>query len=361
MDAVGNPSSVHAQGRVLREAIDAARDSVAGLLSVKPRTVFFMSGATEANNLALGGYFRRLRETLPPERPLKLLISSVEHSSVNEAAKRVGADFGVTVGRLPVDQDGVVVTERLKEMLDDDVAMVCVMWVNNVIGSLQPIGEIGDIVREERERRGSGGLPLVLMSDAVQAMRTEQVSPADVGVDILSISGHKIYGPKGAGALYVREGVELTPLVAGGGHESGLRGGTENVPGIVGLGRAADILTKERADDRARVSRLHSRLVAGLRESGKVTVFGDPGRSVPGICYFAVAGESGEVLILKLDSSGLAVSSGSACDSGTRKTATILREICSGPAARQGGVRVSFGRFSTERDIDELLAVLGAV
>ncbi|MEA3249220.1 MAG: cysteine desulfurase family protein [Patescibacteria group bacterium] len=361
MDSLGNPSSVHAQGRAMREAVDTARESVANLLAVEPRRVFFTSGATEANNLALIGYFKRLRETVSAEKPLKLLVSVIEHSSIREVTKRLQADLGVTVEKIPVDADGVVRTDRLREMLSDDVAMVCVMWANNIIGSLQPMEESATIIREEREKRGVNGLSLVLMSDAVQALRTEQVRPSDTGVDLLSLSGHKMYGPKGVGALYVREGVELAPLLMGGGQEAGLRGGTENVPGIVALGRAADILRKEREKDRAHVGKLHARLVAGLRESDGVTVFGDSARSVPGIIYFMSSEETGDVLTLKLDSAGIAVSSGSACDSGTSKTSFVLQEIYSGPAAKQGGVRVSFGRFSTDEDIRCLIEALIAI
>jgi len=358
LDASGNPSSVHAQGRVVREAVDAARESVADLLGVGPGSIVFTSGATEANNLALMGFFRRLKETLPPKKGMRLLVSAIEHPSVKEAVKRVQVEYGVAVATVPVDQDGVVHVDRLREMMSDDVVMVCVMWANNIIGSLQPIDDIAAIVRDERARRGAGGLPLVLMSDAVQALRTEDVRPAEAGVDLLSLSGHKIYGPKGIGALYVREGVELAPLIVGGGQESGWRGGTENVPGIIGLGRAAAILAADRDKDRGHAARLQTELVAGLRPLRQITIFGEPSRSVPGILYFAAAGESGDILALKLDAAGVSVSSGSACEAGTRRTASILQEICPGPAARQGGVRVSVGRFTMESDIECFLEIL---
>jgi len=358
LDAFGNPSSVHAQGRAVREAIDAARESVAGLLGVGPGSIVFTSGATEANNLAIAGFFRRLKETLPAEKGMRLLVSAIEHPSVREAVKRVQVECGIAVGIVPVDQDGVVRVDRLREMMSDDVVMVCVMWANNIIGSLQPIGDIAAVVRDERARRGAGGLPIVLMSDAVQALRTEDVRPAEAGVDLLSLSGHKIYGPKGVGALYVREGMELAPLVVGGGQESGLRGGTENVPGIIGLGRAAAILSVDRGKDRGHAARLQAALIAGLRTLGRITIFGDPSRSVPGILYFAAAGEQGDVLALKLDAAGVAVSSGSACEAGTRKAASVLQEICSGPSAKNGGVRVSMGRSSSDEDIARLLEVL---
>ncbi len=358
LDAVGNPSSVHARGRILREAVDAARDSVARLLDVKPSSLVFTSGATEANNLALKGYFARLRETVPADRRLGLVISSIEHPSVVEAAKRAAVDYGLDLRRLPVDGNGVVRPDDLRDAIDDDTAMVSVMWANNVIGSLQPLREIAAVLAQVRAGRGGRGLPLVLMSDAVQALRTEDVRPADVGVDLMSLSGHKAYGPKGIGALYIGPGVGLSPVVSGGGQESGLRGGTENVPGIIGLGRAADILLKERSRDREHVAGLHARLLAGLRQNSRVTVHGDPATSIPGICFLSHAAESGDVLTLKLDASGLAVSSGSACEAGARKSSAALERILPGAAAKRGGLRVSFGRFSMDKEIDRFLAAL---
>jgi cysteine desulfurase len=193
------------------------------------------------------------------------------------------------------------------------------------------------------------------MSDAVQALRTEEVRPSDVGVDMLTLSGHKIYGPKGIGAIFIDKSVEIVPLVFGGGQESGMRGGTENVPGIIGLGRAADILRAEQEKDREKVSRLQARFFEGI--SG-VDVFGNIGKLMPGICYVSVFGEKGDITALKMDSAGIAVSSGSACDAGTRKSSSVLREAGVGNAFRDGGIRVSFGRFSEERDIDAVVAEL---
>ncbi|MFH2063055.1 MAG: cysteine desulfurase family protein [bacterium] len=356
---VGNPSSVHSFGRAAVESLDRARSSVAGLLSVDPGEVFFTSGATEANALALRGFFGHLRTVYGPETELRLAVSSLEHASVRSVVSELETEYGVLVDRLPVDADGVVEFGRVGDALRPSTVMVCVMWANNVIGSLQPVREIGKAVADERLRRGASGLPIAFMSDAVQAMRTEDVRPKEVGIDLLTLSGHKIYAPKGTGAIYVRRGIELRPLVSGGGQEGGLRGGTENLPGIVGLGQAAELLADRRAVDRALVVGLTSRLRSALREVPGLTVYGDREKSVPGILFFSTESLSGDELALRLDLEGLAVSTGSACEAGHRRTSPVIESICSGRAMRHGGVRVSVGRFSVEDDIDRLADAVG--
>ncbi|MFH1046989.1 MAG: cysteine desulfurase family protein [Patescibacteria group bacterium] len=358
LNLVGNPSAVHAFGRLAREKIDEARAKVAALLHVALRDVTFTSGATEANNLALLGYFRRLRELYGPERELRLLVSTIEHSSIRGTLGRLAVESNVTVDRLPVGADGVVQTDSLPTLITETTVMVCVMWVNNVIGSVQPIDELARAVEAERQKRGLNGLPLVLMSDAVQALRTEDVQPNESGVDILTMSSHKIYGPKGCGALYVRTGVELAPLLTGGEQEDGLRAGTENLLGIIGLGRAAELLAVERTVDRTMILELSRQLRDGLRSISNLDVMGDETQTTPGILYVTSRRDSGDVLTVKLDVAGVAVSSGAACDAGTRKTDAVLREIGSGQAAKRGGIRISLGRFTTVEDIATVIRVL---
>ncbi|MBU1028691.1 cysteine desulfurase [Patescibacteria group bacterium] len=357
----GNPSSVHAFGRKLRIALDDARSAVAKLIDVPANDVFFTSGATEGNNTVLLGYFRRLRELYGSDRELRLLVSAIEHSSVRVNLGRLEAELGVIIDKLPVDGDGVVDIKRVGNLLRDSTAMVCVMWANNIIGSLQPIAEIGRLISAIRQERGSNGLPLVFMSDAVQALRTESVKPREFGVDILTLSGHKIYGPRGVGAVYIRSDLELAPLIIGGEQEAGWRAGTENVAGIVGLGQAATNLLAERSVDRAKVVDLTQRLRTGLREQSELVVIGDTARSVPGILYVASTKLSGEILTLKLDAAGIAVSSGSACDAGTRKSASVLQEICSSQIARHGGLRLSLGRFNTQKEVQSVLQILSTL
>ncbi|OGM00795.1 hypothetical protein A2480_01165 [Candidatus Uhrbacteria bacterium RIFOXYC2_FULL_47_19] len=352
---VGNPSSIHLFGRQCLAAIDHARRSVAESLGVDASEIVFTSGATEANSMALWGYFRRLRELYGSSTELRLAISPLEHASVRTAVTRLESELGVIVDQIPVDADGVIDVTKISTMLTPATVMVCVMWANNIIGSLQPIASIGDIVVSERKRRDPSGLPILLMTDAVQALRTEDVQPRDASVDLMTLSGHKIYATKGVGALYVRRGVDLSSVVAGGGQESGRRGGTENLPGIIGLGVAAELLRAERQIDRKLIESLTTKLRSSLREIRGLTVYGDPSKTVPGIIFFVVNGVDGGTIALKLDSSGFAVSTGSACDAGQHKISPTLESICSGQALRYGGVRVSIGRFTTEAEVMDLI------
>ncbi len=358
LNMTGNPSSIHMAGRMVRKAIDEARTNVANLLDAEPHCVVFTSGATEANNTALFGYFKRLRELFGAERELHLLVSAVEHPSVRAALGRLESEFNIEIDRLSVDADGVVRTEFLPEIVKESTVMVCVMWANNVMGAIQPVEDIAKFIKEQRKNRGEDSLPFVLMSDAVQALRTEEIHPMEAGIDILTLSGHKLYGPKGVGALYVRQGIEIAPLIMGGEHESGLRAGTENVQGIIGLGKAAEILQQERLADREKLVRLSRRLREGIRATKNLTPVGDANKTLPGILYASSAKEEGDILTIKLDAAGIAASSGSACDAGTRKTASILQEIRTGQSARRGGIRLSFGRFTAEADIEQVLSVL---
>ncbi|OIO51326.1 cysteine desulfurase NifS [Candidatus Uhrbacteria bacterium CG_4_10_14_0_8_um_filter_58_22] len=358
---VGNPSSAHSFGRQCLTVMDRARGSVAGLLGAELGEIVFTSGATEANSMALWGHFRRLRELYGPSVELRLAVSPLEHASVRTTVARLESELGVTVDRIPVDADGVTDMAGLSATITPATAMVCVMWANNVIGSLQPMSSVGEAVVSERRRRGPSGLPILLMTDAVQAMRTEEVRPCDAFVDLMAVSGHKFYAPKGIGVLYVRRGVDLSSPVAGGGQESGRRGGTENLSGIVGLGTAAELLVAERQADRELIKGLTSRLRSSLRGIGGLTVYGDPNQTVPGIVFFVVNGVDGGTLALKLDSVGFAVSTGSACDAGRRKVSPTLESICSGQALRHGGIRVSIGRFTTESEVEGLVSAIRTI
>jgi cysteine desulfurase len=358
LNLVGNPSSIHEPGRRLRAALDAARLSVAKLLDVSNTDIFFTSGATEANNLALYGYFKRLREIYGVEQELRLLVSVIEHSSIKENFGRLETELGVIVDRLSVNVDGSIDLQQAKRLLCETTVLVSVMWVNNIIGSRQPMVELGQLIATAREERRTNDLPLIFMSDAVQAMRTEDVQPRKVGVDILTLSGHKMYGPRGIGAIYVRRGVQLAPILTGGRQESGLRAGTENAAGIIGLGRAAELLMTERPADRKKVINLTQELRVGLNQLSSLSIISPVVESTPGIIYVVSDREEGDVFALKLDAAGIAASSGSACDIGTRKTASILQEICSPRIAKRGGVRLSLGKFSTSADVQTTVKVV---
>ncbi|KPJ84870.1 hypothetical protein AMJ57_05155, partial [Parcubacteria bacterium SG8_24] len=248
--------------------------------------------------------------------------------------------------------------EAVTEMVTRRTFLVSVMWVNNVLGTVQPVREIADRLAGLKASRGRQGLPLLFHCDAVQALRTEEVHPAESGVDLLSLSAHKIYGPRGVGALYVRREAPLHPLFSGGTQESSLRAGTENVAGIVGLGSAARLMIEERDRDRRHVRELEGILSAGLRERDLGYRLACPeSPRVPGIAYLAGA-EEGDVTALKLDMRGIAVSSGAACEAGTRKGSGALKTLDDRDLARRGGIRVSFGRFTDRQELERLLEAL---
>lgn len=357
---IGNPSALHEEGRRSREIIDGARDAVADLLGVDVAEIVFTSGATEANWLGIMGYMTAVRRAHPDAR-LHVLTTPLEHASVKAVMRRLQEE-GVDVEVLPVGKSGCVTADEVRSAIREETVLVAVMWVNNLFGTVQPIPEIGETVRRVRkEREGHPSVPIALFSDAVQAVGTRDVSPDTAHVDMLTMSGHKIYGPKGAGALFVSDTVSFTPVDRGGIQERGRRAGTENVAVIAGLGEAARLLADVRNEERVRLASLRDRLVTGLTDvQGFVRVIGDPQNVAPHIAY-ALFRTDADIMVVSLDVAGVAVSSGSACDTGTRKTADTLRVVCTDQEAVTGGVRFSFGRFTAAREIDTALAAVRKV
>ncbi len=355
----GNPSSIHAFGRAAREAIDLSRTRVARLFGAEAGSVTFTSGATEANALAVAGAWHAIRRACP-QGALRILVSPFEHASAWETVQRLSKDEGAIVDVLPVGRDGVIRAEDVVAALTPETVIVSVMWANNVIGTLQPIAEIGRAVAVERGKRGVGGLPIVFHADAVQAVATQEVLPFAVGVDLLTFSGHKICGPKGVGALIRRVGVAVEPVIVGGGQEAGLRHGTENVAAIVGLGAAAEILAAERVSERQRFSEMRAAFMKALRACApRAEIVGDPERSVPTTVFVRLPSRGGDHLMLTLDVAGIAVSAGSACDAGSRRGSRTLAAMFDGQRAMHGGVRVSFGRFTTFSELEECAKAIG--
>lgn len=356
----GNPSSAHAFGRKLRIEIDLARSRVAGLLGVPPGAVTFTSGATEANALALLGAWRAIRKAHPARR-LRVVSSPIEHASVRGAIAMLGED-GAEIALLPVGKDGAVSAEDAAAAITPETALVTVMWVNNVIGSIQPVREIGAAVAAERARRGAGGLPILFHCDAVQAMPSLAVSPAEAMIDLLTISGHKIRGPKGVGVLARPGFAAIEPVIRGGGQEEGLRSGTENVAAIAGMGRAAELLANGRKDDAARMKAFAETFLAALAERAPAAeAMGDAVRRVPNIVFIRVPGTPGDRLALELDTAGYAVSAGSACDGGSRRPSHVLASVLDGSRAAHGGVRVSFGPSTREEHLLGLVEAISRV
>lgn len=344
----GNPSSLHAMGLEAERRVEEAREAVAEALGVDPAEILFTSGGTEANNLALRGAARaHAREGR------HIVTTAVEHSSVLETARDLAREgFELTV--VPVDGHGRVRTEDVVAALRPDTVLVSVMLVNNEVGTVQPVAEIG---RAIARRRGRGRVPL-LHVDAVQAFGKLPVQPRQLGADLVTLSGHKIHGPKGAGALYVRRGVRLQPLLTGGDQQGGLRPGTENVPGIVGFGVAARLAAREREDTLARLRALRSRLLAGLGAAVPGALVNSPEDAAPHILNVSFPGVRGEVLVHALAERGVYVSTGSACHSRRPVISHVLAAMGLARERAEGAIRISLSRDTTGADVDALIEAL---
>jgi cysteine desulfurase len=336
----GNPSSVHAEGRQARRLVEDARAAVAGAVGAVPRNVVFTSGGTEANALALSPGLRG-GSGAPLQR---LLVSAVEHPSVM-AGGRFAAE---AISKVAVTRSGVVELGGLRtRLVSGPPALVSIMAANNETGALQPIHEAAQIVHE------AGG---VLHVDAIQALGKMPIDIKEIRADLLTLSGHKIGGPKGVGALVIAEGVSgIEPLLRGGGQERGQRAGTENVAGIAGFGAAVKAATAALEVDRVRLEALQRRLEAGLKQTPDAIIFAEDASRLPNTTLFTVPGLRAETAVIAFDLEGVAVSSGSACSSGKVQPSHVLEAMGFGPNLAQGAVRLSLGWSTTETDIDSVL------
>jgi cysteine desulfurase len=339
----GNASSLHFFGQENRDAIDGARAHVASLINAEPEEVIFTSGGTESDNLAIRGALRAKRRISTANH---IVTSEIEHPAVLKTCRDLEEE-GCRVSYVPCDRNGVVRLDLLEEALRGDTAVVSVMLANNETGVIQPIREISALARA----RGA-----TFHVDAVQGAGKIPIDVDGLGVDLLSISAHKFYGPKGIGALYVRRGTALEPVYTGGSHECGLRPGTENIPGIVGLGEAARI-SKENLDrEMERIGSLRDRLERGaLARVDGVTVVGGSAPRVPNTSGMIVARVEGEAITLRLSMLGFAISSGSACSSGANEPSYILTAMGFDPGFAQGGIRISLGIANTDEEVDAFL------
>ncbi len=339
----GNPSSVHGFGQEAREALDVARERVAAAVGAKASEIVFTSGATEADNFAiLGAAFAH------DARGRHIITSAVEHHAVIEVCRFLETR-GFEVTYLPVDQYGRVDPDDVGRVLRDDTILVSIMHANNEIGTLEPVAHIGRVVRA----RG-----ILMHTDATQSVGILPVQVDDLSVDLLSMSSHKRYGPKGVGALYIRKGAKIARIQHGGSHERNRRGGTENVPAIVGFGIALQLAEGGRADEAARLRVWRDRLGAGLSKVDGAHPNGHLTDRLPGIVNFSFAGTDSESVLMALDFQGVAASSGSACTSGSLEPSHVLTAIGLAPDIAAGTVRFSLGRTNTEADLDYLLQVV---
>ncbi len=348
----GNPSSIHFFGQEAKSAVDKARHQVAGLINSRPNEIVFTSGGTEANNLAIRG----ILESQPAISNPHIVTSVIEHSAVRNVCEDL-EKRGFSVTYLPVYENGIVKLEDLEAAITENTVLVSIMTANNEIGTLQPVAGIGKLTKELR----SQGRKIWFHTDAVQALGKVPVDVEEIGCDLLSLTAHKIYAPKGVGALYVRRGVRLHPQNIGGHQERDRRGGTESVPNIVGLGEACSIASDE-LETAAEASRLlRDRLESAVGEDIQGVVFnGDRERRLPNIANISFTSIEGEGLLINLDLQGIAVSTGSACSSGTLEPSPVIRAIGRGDDLARGAIRFSFGRFNTYDDVEDLLRLLSS-
>jgi cysteine desulfurase len=345
-DTFGNASSLHAFGQAARAAVSRARETLARALGAQPSEIVFTGGATEADNWAVVGV-----ALAHEDRGRHIVVSAVEHQAVLEPAHWLGGR-GWEVTLLPVDRYGRVDPDDVRQALRQDTVLVSVMHSNNEVGTLQPVAEIARICRKHG---------VLVHTDAAQSLGAVPVDVEELGVDLLSASAHKRYGPKGVGLLYIRKGTGIAPLLRGGSHERGRRAGTENVPGIVGFARAIEIALADREGEQARVAALRDRLVAGLREIEAMTYNGHPTQRLANNANVSFLGAESESLLMALDMRGIAASSGSACTSGSLEPSHVLSAIGLAPDVAIGTVRFSLGRWTTPEEVDTAIQAMGEI
>jgi len=334
----GNASSLHSFGRSARKAVEEAREKIAVFLGASPGEIVFTSGGTESDNFAVKG-----AAFANGEKGKHIITSAIEHPAVLGTCKFL-EKRGYRVTYLSVDEYGVVSMDELKKSIGDETVLITVMQANNEVGSIQPVKEIGEIAKRNN---------VLFHTDAVQAAGKIPINVDDLKIDLLSLSGHKLYGPKGIGVIYIRKGTKLESIIHGGHHEKNHRAGTENVAGIVGFAKAVEIAGKEMSEENERLKKLRDKFVSGIMNSIKhVKLNGHPDRRLPNTADLSFKYIEGESIVLKLDLKGVAASSGSACASGSLEPSHVLSAMGIPPEIAQGSVRFSLGRCNTEKDID---------
>lgn len=346
--AYGNPSSTHRLGTEARASVESARATVAGILGAKPQEIFFTSGGTESDNLALRGVALANKS-----HGRHIITTSIEHHAIGHTCEQLASEFGFVITYVPVDRYGLVNPDDIGRAITRDTCLISVMYANNEVGTIEPIAEIGRIAY----RKG-----IAFHTDAVQAPGYLNLEVNDLKVDLLSLSAHKFYGPKGIGVLYVRDGVRLMPVQTGGGQEMGLRAGTENVAGIVGLATALQLVHEHRESESARLTVLRDRLIEGIiRSIPQTKLTGHASRRLANNASFVFAGVDGANIVRELDSAGIAASSGSACtscDTSKKYASHVLRAIGYDDSSGLGSLRLTLGTENQEQDVHAVLNVL---
>ncbi len=347
VDNFGNASTLYSLGRDARKAMEAAREQVASLIGAKPEEVIFTSGGTESDNIAIKGTAYRLKN-----KGNHIITSAIEHPAVRETCKYLEKS-GFEVTYLPVYEEGIVRVSDLEDAITDKTILITIMHANNEIGTIQPIAEIGKIARENK---------IYFHTDAVQTVGKIPVNVEEMNVDMLSLSAHKVYGPKGIGALYVKKGVRLEPIIHGGGHEKGLRPGTENVSGIVGLGKACELAEKNLLEDTKYITNLRDKLIDGILNSIEQSYLdGHRTKRLPNNVNLRFTGIEGESLVLHLDSKGVAASTGSACSSKSLEPSHVLIALGLEHVEAHGSLRLTLGKENTEEEVDYVITAVKEV
>jgi len=338
----GNASSIHRYGRLAHKAIEKARKQIAELINADPSEILITSGGTESNNTALRGI-------LANNTTNQIITSLIEHDAILEPCKQL-TKTGLNIDYLPVDKFGMVDPLELKNHLSEKTCLVSIMFGNNEVGTVQQISEISKICNERN---------IPFHTDAVQAVGKIPIDVKELGIDLLSISSHKLHGPKGIGALFIKNGIKIEPVILGGGQENGLRSGTENVANIVGFGKACEIAKNNLDENMAYVSKLRDILVERvLHEIPEVTLNGDPKSRLPNNAHFTFLGVNGEDLIIKLDEYGIAASTGSACSVNTQRASHVLQAMGFSLEQITGSLRLTMGIFNNEKEIEETIVSL---
>ena len=341
----GNPSSIHRYGRLTRKAIHKARKQIASLINADPAEILITSGGTESNNTALMGISSQFPSS-------QIITSSIEHDAILEPCKKLNSN-GFHVDYLPVDNFGMIDTSDLQNIISEKTSLVSVMFGNNEVGTIQPIAKIAKICHENK---------VLFHTDAVQAVGKLPVDVKELGVDLLSISSHKLHGPKGIGALYIKDGVKIDPIILGGGQEFRLRSGTENVASIVGFGQACEIAQNHLIENMSSIKKLQTLLVKRiLEEIPYVTFNGHSESRLSNNAHFTFLGVNGEDLIIKLDEYGIAASTGSACSVNTQKSSHVLESMGFSLEQITGSLRLTVGIFNTKNEINETVDIIKKV
>jgi cysteine desulfurase len=343
-DAFGNPSAIYSYGQEAKNALEEARGKVARLIGARDEEIIFTSGGTEADNFALKG-----AAYANQKKGNHIITSAIEHHAVLESCKFLGK-MGYKITYLPVDKYGLVDPDSVKKAITDKTILISVMHANNEIGTIQPISEIGKIAKEAG---------ILFHSDAVQTAGHIPVNVNELGVDLLSMSGHKLYGPKGVGVLYTRKGSKLTPFMHGGGQERGRRASTENVPGIVGLGQAAELAGQDLEGEAQRLIGLRDKLISGIvQKVDRTHLNGHPVKRLPNNVNISVEFVEGESMCLNMDIVGICASTGSACSSGSLEASHVLLAIGLEHVQAHGSLRFTLGKWTTEEEVEKVLEIL---